>query len=175
MNNSLYLMPASKQNQKEIWEYRQEFFDFGESNVNGSCGMAKFQDFDEWLEMVLAVEKERLSKDGIHASTFFSVRKADGKIIGSIQLRHALTPDLAEHGGHIGYGIRPTERKKGYGTQQLQLVLDIARQMGILRVMITCLTENTASAHTAVRCGGVLTRENVYEGQPQQIYWIDLE
>lgn len=53
--------------------------------------------------------------DNVHASTFFSVRKSDNKIIGTIQLWHFLTDEFKKHGGHIGYGIRPTERKKGYG------------------------------------------------------------
>ena len=76
------------------------------------------------LEIVLSIEKDKL-RNNVHASTFFSVRKSDNRIIGTIQLRHFLTDELEKHGGHIGYGIRPTERKKGYGKQQLLLALEV--------------------------------------------------
>lgn len=173
--DDLILVRPSKELEKSIWEYRQEYFDFGETNVNGSNGMAHYNDFDEWLEIVTSIEKEKLSRDYIHASTFFSMRQSDNKIIGSIQLRHSLTEELKEHGGHIGYGIRPTERRKGYGKRQLLLVLEVARKMGIPKVMISCNKDNIASGRTAVSCGGILERENCYKNMPQLIYWIDLE
>ena len=70
------------------------------------------------------------------------------------------------------YGIRPTERKKGYGKQQLLLVLEIAKDMKIPKVMIICDKDNIASSQTAMSCGGILTGENFHEGKEQQIYWI---
>lgn len=168
--DNLILAKPSKELENSIWEYRQEYFDFGETHINGSCGIAYYNDFNEWLDLVLSIEKDRLSRDNVHASTFFSVRKSDNKIIGSIQLRHFLTKDLEKHGGHIGYGIRPTERKKGYGKQQLLLVLDIAREMKLPKVMITCDKDNIASSRTVISCGGILICENNYKGKEQQIF-----
>lgn len=173
MGNDLFLVRPSKNLEKEIRDYKQEYFAFNEMSINGSCGLAHYDDFDEWLELVLAIEKNKL-RNGVHASTFFSIRKSDNRIIGSIQLRHSLTPELEQHGGHVGYGIRPSERKNGYGKQQLSLILDMARQMGMSKVMVICDKENIASAKTAIRCGGKLACENVHDGMPQQIYWIDL-
>lgn len=173
MESNLFLTRPSKDFMEEIWEYRQEYFDFGETQINGSCGIAKYDDFDEWLELVLSIEKDKL-RNNVHASTFFSVRKTDNRVIGSIQLRHFLTPELEEHGGHIGYGIRPSERRKGYGKQQLLLVLDVAREMAIPNVMIVCYKDNIYSSKTALSCGGILICENSYEGKEQQIYSIDL-
>ncbi|HAQ40064.1 MAG TPA: GNAT family N-acetyltransferase [Clostridiales bacterium] len=132
--------------------------------MSGSCGIARANNFDEWLELVLSIKKDKL-RNNVHASTFFSVRKTDNKIIGSIQLRHLLTPELEKHGGHIGYGIRPSERRKGYGKQQLLLALNEA---------YNCDKDNVPSMKTAISCGGILTCENIYEGKTQQIYWIDL-
>ena len=172
--NDLILLKPSRAAESMIREYRQEYLDYGENHINGSCGLAHFDRFDEWLALVGSIEKERLSIDGVHASTFFSVRKSDGKIIGSIQLRHSLTDDLKKHGGHIGYGIRPTERRKGYGKQQLLLVLGVAKKMGIPKVMISCNQDNPASAHTIKSCGGILTEQNTYRGIAQLIYWITL-
>lgn len=172
MMNNLFLIRPSKVLEREIWEYRQEWFDFGDTQVNGSCGLAYHDNFDEWLNLVLSIEKDKLRKN-VHTSTFFSIRKEDNKIIGSVKLHHFLTPDL-ENGGHIAYGIRPSERKKGYGKQQLLLVLDAARDIKIPKVMIACDKDNIASAKTVLSCGGILTSENIYEGAVQQHYWIDL-
>ncbi|MBL4938572.1 GNAT family N-acetyltransferase [Clostridium sp. YIM B02515] len=172
MMNNLFLIRPSKVLEREIWEYRQEYFDFGETQVNGSCGLAYHDNFDEWLNLVLSIEKDKL-RNNVHTSTFFSIRKEDNKIIGSVKLHHLLTPDL-ENGAHIAYGIRPSERKKGYGKQQLLLVLDVARDMKIPKVMIACGKDNIASAKTALSCSGILTSEKIYEGAVHQHYWIDL-
>ncbi len=172
--DELILVKPSKELQDLIWEYRQEYFDFGETHINGSCGIAYYNNFDEWLDLVLSIEKEKLSRDQVHASTYFSFRKSDNKTIGSVQLRHFLTDDLEKHGGHIGYGIRPSERRKGYGKKQLILALNIACQMKIPKVMISCDKDNIASSRTVLSCGGMLTSESVYKDKEQQIYWIDL-
>lgn len=173
MTNELMITRPSSDLKEAIWAYRQEYFDFGETHINGSCGIAYTDDFDEWLRLVLSIEKDAL-RNNVHASTFFSIRKTDYKIIGSIQLRHSLTPELEKHGGHIGYGIRPSERRKGYGKQQLLLALDEAQRLKIPKVMIICDKDNIPSMKTAISCGGVLACENVYEGKTQQSYWIDL-
>ncbi len=173
MTNDLMIIKPSFELKEAIWEYRQEYFDHGETQINGSCGLARANNFDEWLELVLSIEKDKL-RNNVHASTFFSVRKIDRKIIGSIQLRHFLTPELEKHGGHIGYGIRPSERRKGYGKQQLLLVLEVAKDMKIPKVIISCNKENIASSQTAIGCGAILTGENFYDGKEQLIYWIDL-
>jgi predicted acetyltransferase len=171
--SELILVKPSKVLEEKILEYKQEYLDFHETNINGSCGLVRYNAFDEWLEVVLSIEKDKLRND-VHASTFFSVRKSDNRIIGTIQLRHFLTDELEKHGGQIGYGIRPTERKKGYGKQQLLLVLEIARDMEIPKVMIICDKDNIASSQTAMSCGGILTGENFHEDKEQQIYWINL-
>ena len=172
--SDLILVRPSKALEIKIQEYKQEYLDYGETNINGSCGLARNNDFDEWIELVLSIEKDKL-RNNVHASTFFSIRKSDHRIIGTIQLRHSLTEELEKHGGHLGYGIRPTERKKGYGKQQLLLVLEIARDMKFEKVMIICDKDNVASSQTAISCGGILAGENFFEGKEQQIYWISLQ
>lgn len=173
MAQDLFLIKPSRELAEDIWKYRQEYLDYGEAHINGSCGLARCDNFERWLELVLAIEKARF-RNGVHASTFFSVRKTDNKLIGSIQLRHDLTPLLAEHGGHIGYGIRPSERKKGYGKQQLLLILPVARHLQLQQVMITCDADNIPSNRIILSCGGILTDKNNYEGKEQHLYWLQL-
>lgn len=172
--DEIILVEPSKALEIPAMEYRQEYIDSGEAWINGSGGFIKYDRYDEWLESTAQVKNAETSHYHVPATVYFSVRKSDNRIIGTIQLRHSLTPELEESAGHIGYGIRPTERKKGYGRQQLMLVLDVARQMQIPRVMISCDKDNSASSSTAISCGGKLTRENMHEGKMQQIFWIEL-
>jgi predicted acetyltransferase len=94
-----------------------------------------------------------------------------------ITIRHALTPCLEAHGGHIGYSIRPTEQRKGYATRMLALALEKARQIGLQRVLITCDQRNVASARVIQKNGGLLKNE-MPSDQPgrewTQRYWIEL-
>ena len=166
------LLEPSKELEIAAMDYRQEHI-FHNEKINGSCGFIHYANYDEWLEKVNQAKNSETSHLKIPATTYFSVRKTDNKIIGTIQLRHCLTEELKKHGGHIGYSIRPSERRKGYGKQQLLLVLDIAKQMRIPRVMISCYKDNIASSRTAISCGGILAYENLYEDKVQQIFWVD--
>jgi predicted acetyltransferase len=82
---------------------------------------------------------------------------------------------LADRGGHIGYGIRPSERKKGYATEILRQALDIMKDLNINKVLITCDKENIGSAKTIIKNGGILESEGVSDESVFQRYWIDME
>jgi len=99
-----------------------------------------------------------------------------GRILGEIHLRHSLTEALRDVGGHIGYTVRPTQRRKGCGTEMLKLALPEARKLGLDRVMITCDKVNTASARVIQKNGGVLESEGPSKTRPgiTQRYWIEL-
>jgi predicted acetyltransferase len=95
---------------------------------------------------------------GVPANTFWLV---DGpEFIGSVNIRARIdTHVLARFGGHIGYGIRPSMRRRGYGTRQLALALKICRGMGIGAVRISCAVDNTGSRGVIEANGGVLVRQ----------------
>lgn len=172
--SELILSKPSINLKNEIVEYRKEFIEYEEGNINGTSGLIRYEDVDEWLEMIIGIEKEHLSNQNVNASTFFTIDTYRNKIIGSIQLRHSLTPALEFHGGHIGYGVRPTERGKGFGKSQLLLGLNQARAMKMTRVLLTCNKENEKSRRTIESCGGTLESESEYEGKIQLNYWINL-
>jgi predicted acetyltransferase len=82
---------------------------------------------------------------------------ADGdEFLGRIAIRHSLTPILLEAGGHIGYDIRPSARRKGYATAMLREALPIAFDLGIDPALVTCDVDNIASRRVIERNGGVL-------------------
>jgi predicted acetyltransferase len=97
--------------------------------------------------------------------------------IGEISIRHRLNDWLLQEGGHIGYGIRPSRQGRGYGRLILKLGLDVCRDLGIERALVTCKDDNAASARIIEANGGRL--ENVIddpaggEGRTRR-YWIPL-
>ncbi|MGA9995281.1 MAG: GNAT family N-acetyltransferase [Pyrinomonadaceae bacterium] len=107
--------------------------------------------------------------------TFYWLFDQD-KIIGRSGLRHRLTPDLENEGGHIGYDIRPSERRKGYGTLILKLTLEKAAEFGLQRVLLTCDADNLGSAKIIEKSGGHLTGQEISRGSGKLIsqYWIEL-
>jgi predicted acetyltransferase len=97
-------------------------------------------------------------------------------LVGETRLRHQLIPALEDVGGHIGYSICPSARRKGYGTAALRLTLDRARELGLSRVLLTCDADNIASARIIERYGGVLASESVSPRTNRLVrrYWIAL-
>ena len=95
-------------------------------------------------------------------------------MLGAIDIRHYLNENLLHYGGNIGYGIRPSERQKGYATQMLALALEECKKIGMLKALITCFKSNVASANTIIKNGGVLENEVIEYGEIKQRYWIQL-
>jgi predicted acetyltransferase len=128
--------------------------------------------FDEYVEMLLLKETDPMP--GWSAETvFWSV--IGSEYVGRISLRHELIGNLLNYGGHIGYDVRPSMRRRGFGTQQLALCLQEARERGFTRVLITCDDDNLGSIRIIEANGGVLEdkRDN---GRPTltRRYWITL-
>ncbi|WP_066714714.1 GNAT family N-acetyltransferase [Clostridium sp. Marseille-P299] len=174
--DKLILRRPSKLFEYDVMDYRQEHLDYGESSIFGCAGLIYYNSFDEWLRFTNSIVSEKLTREGVHASTFLTVREFDHKIVGSIQLRHSLTKELEQYGGQIGYGIRPSERRKGYATKQLTMLLEVARRMSLDKVLITCEKNNVGSAKTIINNGGCMERESFYPltSQTIQKYWIML-
>jgi predicted acetyltransferase len=111
----------------------------------------------------------------VPVTTFWLIDASD-RLLGESRLRHLLTPELEEYGGHIGYVIRPSERRKGFGTLILAHTLMKARELGLSRVRLTCDSSNTASARIIERNGGVLSGYGIspVNGNRTSQYWIEL-
>lgn len=104
----------------------------------------------------------------VHCTSRWIREIRTGEVLGFLAVRHQLTPFLLEVGGHIGYSVRPGARRRGVATAALSLGLEIAADIGIDPVLITCDTDNTASRRTIEGAGGML--EDVRDGKRR--YWI---
>jgi predicted acetyltransferase len=101
-------------------------------------------------------------------STFLAA-SVDGELVGRVSIRHELNDWLAAHGGHIGYAIVPSRRRRGHATAALRQGLVIARSLGIDEVLVICNDDNVASARVIERCGGEL--ESVIAGEDHETRW----
>ena len=102
--------------------------------------------------------------------------RANGAVVGRITLRHRLNANLERFGGHVGYEVRPSFRRRGIGKEMLRQLLELPEARAIGRLLVTCAPENVASNKTIVANGGVLDRtELVAEwSRLTSYYWIDL-
>ena len=108
-------------------------------------------------------------------SVFFLLDTERNILLGAVNIRHSLNEYLLKFGGHIGDGIRPSERRKGYATEMVRLALLECKKLGIDRVLMVCEKANVASAKTIIKNGGILENEFVDDnGEINQRYWIDL-
>jgi predicted acetyltransferase len=100
----------------------------------------------------------------------------EGRILGLFNLRHRLTDNLERFGGHVGYSVRPSERRKGYGTLLLEATKELAREMKIERLLITCDSRNVASIGVIEKCGGVFEDRTYFESVAHDVcrYWISV-
>ena len=131
-----------------------------------------FHDFDNYIKS-LATKEE--TKDGwVPDTTLFCLDRDRNIFVGAVNIRHYLNDKLLKTGGHIGDGVRPGERKKGYGTAIIGLALEECKKLGINKVLICCDKTNIGSAKTIINNGGVLENEVEEDGRIEQRYWIQL-
>lgn len=132
--------------------------------------------YDEWLSRERKFESEDTCPRGmVPCNLYFLTRASDGKIVGAAHIRWRLNKELLHSGGHIGYGIRPSERGKGYGTRQLGLILDKCRERKMEKLLITCTDDNPASQKIILKNGGVLENTvSASQGELVRRYWVEL-
>lgn len=131
--------------------------------------------FDSLLVQLRTLrDKPQIDEKTVNSSTFWLLQD-DTSIVGVVNIRHRLNKYLLEIGGHIGYGIRPSERRKGYATEMLRLSLLKAGELGLTNVLVTCDKDNLGSAKTIKNNGGVLDSEAIVDGVKIQRYWINIK
>lgn len=160
--------------------YRDSFFAAMKEFPAGEQTMAlerqvATRDLEDWVRTSAAWEHGFDLPDGwVPVTSFWLVE--GGEYLGSVNVRHELSDWLLRLGGHIGYAIRPSRRRKGYGKLICRLALAEAKTLGLKRVLITCDDDNIGSAKVIEANGGVL--ENIVPQAerdiPKRRYWVDL-
>lgn len=130
-------------------------------------------DYHNYKEYVSNLEVRDASEGFVPDSTYFCLDEDRNIFVGAVNIRHFLNDSLLLNGGHIGDGVRPTERGKGIATKMIALALEKCRALGIEKVLMVCDKSNAASAKTIINNGGVLENEIEIDGVKEQRYWIN--
>ena len=172
----LELVEPTMEYKDQVMDFKAEMLEYG-SDFEGCSGLENAETYEEWLDF----RGREKRKGWLPSHTWLTVRRSDGRVVGIINYRPSPLSDFVfQYGGHIGYSIRPTERRKGYAKEQLRLTLEKCRAAGEDRVLLTCDHQgNPGSEKTILANGGVL--ENEVEDTPGlgnsgriRRYWITL-
>ena len=151
----IYRLP--EMSDKEILEaYVQELQDNGETIISFRLGLS-YSEYAEWVEKI---HNKALMGDEQWGKSLLYLCIDEERLIGLLSIRYDLPEALTETIGNIGYGVRPSERKKGYATAMLRYALSICKEKGMEKVVLGCYKDNLASAATIKKNGGLLIAEN---------------
>ena len=117
-----------------------------------------------------------MPKGLVQATQFIYVNENNNKIVGMIQVRHCFNDFLEKYGGHIGYSVRPTERRKGYAKAMLGEALTFCKELGTSKVLVTCLSDNEGSRKTILANGGIYKSTVKLPDSDEYLerYWIEI-
>jgi len=158
-------------------EYRAEWYAIISEIENANEKMTPFalkgetNDYNKYLKNAKNnLKGDNLPEGRVPAEIFFLISNESKRILGAIDIRYELNDYLYKFGGNIGYGIRPTERRKGYATEMLKLALYRCKEKGMKKVLITCNKNNIGSSKTMIKNGGILENEVLENGELIQRY-----
>ena len=168
----LKLVKASPEYKKQITEMLDEWYAYGEKIIPYAIRRLDYHDFEHYYRNLEVTDtREGLVPD----STFFCLDEERDIMVGAVNIRHYLNEALLLNGGHIGDGVRPSERRKGVATKMIGLALQECKRLGINKVLMVCDKENVGSAKSILNNGGALENEVVVDGVVEQRYWITLD
>lgn len=168
---NLKLIKASNKYKKQIIDMLEEWYASNEKIVPYSIRKIDYHDFDYYCNNLDVKEK---SNNLVPHSTFFCIDEDRDIVVGAINIRHYLNESLLLNGGHIGDGVRPSERRKGVATKMISLSLQECKKLGIDKVLLVCDKKNIGSAKSIINNGGVLENEILVNDVIEQRYWIKL-
>lgn len=161
-------------------EYRTQLFDMMDEWLSVEQDFSPYvirkndyHDFDRYLELLEIKEETR--EGYVPDSVWFLLDDERNILLGAVNIRHYLNRNLCHTGGHIGDGIRPSERRKGYATKMIGFALEKCQELGIRKVLMTCDADNIGSAKSIMNNGGVMDYEVMDEGVLEKRFWITLE
>ncbi|HDR7951579.1 TPA: GNAT family N-acetyltransferase [Bacillus toyonensis] len=171
---NVFLITPTTDLQEEYLDFYNEWKDSGETMIPWVISKDP-SNFPAMIQELLdAHNGVNLPESWVPDSTYWLVTD-ENKIVGVVNIRHSLTEHLFNTGGHIGYGIRPSERRKGYATKLLELSLEKTKELNIEKVLVVCDEVNTESEKTILHNGGLRGDDFIEEdGNIVRRYWIEL-
>lgn len=168
----LRLVKLEDRYKDQLINMMDEWYQTGEKIVPYAIRKTDYHDFERYSG---SLEVNDDSGGLVPDSTFFCLDEERNIFVGAVNIRHYLDEGLLLHGGHIGDGVRPSERGKGIATQMIHLALLECKKLGIEKVLMVCDKENIGSAKSILKNGGVLENEINVDGVIEQRYWISTD
>lgn len=166
----MYLIKATKISQDQYEDYLAAWDDT--TMVPFSASM-RGADFEAQLALWTFEESEQVRTKGFVPAILYFL--TDGtRLYGAIHLRLELNDFLLAHGGHIGYGVLPEYRRRGYADRMMTLIRPFLKAEGLSKVLLTCDADNAGSNKTIQKHGGVLDNQVTFEGKLTNRYWIEI-
>ncbi|MEK3726131.1 GNAT family N-acetyltransferase [Paenibacillus sp. FSL H8-0034] len=165
---------------KPSMEYREAYLSFYDDWISSGEDIVPWvvekdpSDFTAMLESLYSEDSEEklTNPHWVPHSTYWLMNE-DNLLVGAANIRHRLNLKLMNSGGHIGYGIRPSYRRKGYASALLARTLQITKAMGLDKVLLVCDKDNIGSEKTILKHGGVFESEFVMDdGNIIKRFWI---
>lgn len=174
---NIALIKPSEKTKAQLFDMLEEWTQDIEANHTNSSPrrifLYDYHNFEQYLGFLET--KEKTSDGRVPSTTLFCFDFDRNIFVGAVDIRHYLNDGLLLSGGHIGDGIRPSERRKGYATAMIALALKECKKLGIDRVLMCCRKDNIVSAKSIINNGGILENEVFDEdGILTQRYWITL-
>jgi predicted acetyltransferase len=175
MEPFVYLTRPVMELESDYLSFYQEWKESGENMVPWVLKKDP-TNFQEMIQFLLDSEKAENLKEGLVPCSTFWLINENKNVIGAVNIRHRLNEKLLNSGGHIGYGIRPSERQKGYATKLLALSLEKAKEIGIQKALVVCDDGNIGSEKTILNNGGIPDKDYIEEdGNIIKRFWIDIK
>ena len=165
----LKLVKLENRYKQQLFDMLDEWYSSGEKIIPYAIRKTDYHDFEKYCSS-LEVKDERAGL--VPDSTFFCLDEERNIFVGAVNIRHYLNESLLLNGGHIGDGVRPSERRKGIATQMIHLALLECKRLGIENVLMVCDKDNIGSAKSIIKNCGVLENEVDVDGVIEQRYWI---
>lgn len=176
VNGDLKLVKLSNKYKTQLFEMMEEWTSYiGDKDDKTPSPFAIFKndyhDFDNYLNnLEIKVDDGKYVPD----STFFALDIKRNIFVGAVNIRHYLNDKLLKDGGHIGDGIRPSERRKGFGTKMIRLALIECKKLGIDNVLMICDKDNIASKKTIINNSGIKEESDFDIDTNMERYWIKI-
>ena len=166
----MLLRKPKEEDQARLMDYMMEHYANGEMSISASNGMPTMP-YKEWLEKLNDDESGKNEEWGI-SETYLLLN--DNRVVGMLNIRYTLSEDKVEKFGHIGYGVRPSERRKGYATYMLKEALEKCREKNMTEVILGCYEDNIASRKTILNNEGVLYKKSKLKNKNSLYYKVTL-
>lgn len=165
------LAPMAPGRGQEFAQMLEEYQAAGELHVYKGDQAIAWQGYGAFYELLSQMKAGGYPRpDCVPMDSYFI--EEDGRILGELYIRHRLSPQLELLGGHVGYKVRPSCRNRGVATAALRLALGKLAAMGVEQALVTCDTNNAASARVIEKCGGVRISDAARVDGVERRYWV---